>query len=341
MGPRTTGGTFMDALERGHIIGVIGSNDASGLPGRWGRGRAGVWAKDCTRQSIWDAFTKRRTYAVTGDRIILDFEIEGTPMGGITRGGSSVDVSVSVTGSHAIDRIELIQDGIVADTYCHSGKWEKHARNNKRFKFFCEAGWGPSNRYVSEQWGDPPAGGYSTQNHWLCNLKVKNGNIADVERCFSVQGQKVSRSGKDYCQWILKPKKRGTTIFPESRQGMVFEIEGNPETGLFFDMEGKKFHITLKELLKKSLLVPFLKETEKNIMNSFGISRTMIENPDIIFHNSRKVKIHRAIPESAYKVEHTFKKIKCGKKRSYFYLRVFQLNGQMAWSSPIWVDKKK
>jgi hypothetical protein len=50
------------------------------------------------------------------------------------------------------------------------------------------------------------------------------------------------------------------------------------------------------------------------------------------------MKIYRAIPFEGYHV-----KFKCIDENlsvgeeNYYYVRVTQLNGQMAWSSPIWV----
>ena len=326
MGPRTSGGTFQDALARGYLIGVIGSNDGAGLPGRWGKGRAGVWAKECTRQAIWDAFRKRRTYAVTGDRIILDFNIEGTPMGSVTEAGSSVDISVSVTGSGAIDRIELLGNGNVVDTYCHSGRWEKNTDKCERFKILSEVGWGPAGKYGFS--------GDTGSQKWKCKLGVEKGNI---ERCFSVPGQKVNECRNDYCEWTLKPKGRDSD---DSKQGVIFEIKGNVETKLSFNIEGEKIDTTVGALLSKSILLPLLKESKERVRRMFGLSEEMVGNPDIFYCNSRKIKIHRAIPESGYKVKHTFKKVQLNKGTNYFHVRVSQLNGQLAWSSPIWVDSR-
>ncbi len=327
MGPRTSGGTFQDALARGYLIGVIGSNDGQGLPGRWGKGRAGVWAEDCTREAIWDALCKRRTYAVTGDRIILDFEIEGAPMGSVTKAGSFVDVSVSVIGSNAIDRIELLKNGNVVDTYCHSGKWEKDADKCERVKVLVEVGWGPSSKYgFFEDTGS---------QEWKCKLRVKKGKIENIERCFSLPGQKVNKCQSNYCEWILKTMGRDSGDW---KQSVIFEIKGNVKTEMLFNIEGEKINTTVRELLNKSILLPLLKESKERIRRMFGLSEEIVGNPDIFYHNARKIKIHQAIPESGYKVKHTFKKVRLNKGRNYFYVRVSQLNGQLAWSSPIWVD---
>jgi len=77
MGPRTTGGTFQDALAAGHHVGVIASNDGAGLPGEWGSGIAGLWATERTRAGVREALSTRRTHGGTGDRIRLWWTLEG------------------------------------------------------------------------------------------------------------------------------------------------------------------------------------------------------------------------------------------------------------------------
>ena len=50
-------------------------------------------------------------------------------------------------------------------------------------------------------------------------------------------------------------------------------------------------------------------------------------------------KIHQAIPDQGYCASMHYRDDDREPGRSFCYLRVSQLNGQMAWSSPIWVDR--
>ena len=47
---------------------------------------------------------------------------------------------------------------------------------------------------------------------------------------------------------------------------------------------------------------------------------------------------HRAVPESLYALTGTYALDAGVGEDSFYYLRVTQENGQMAWSSPIWVS---
>lgn len=121
------------ALRHGHRPAVIASGDthlpllAAPMAAHLYRGRFGshlnvrdcaigcgpvaaVRAARCERHAIWDAVAKRRTYATTGARIILDVQANGHPA------GSEIDIddkpSLSIT-AHAcapVERIDLIRN---------------------------------------------------------------------------------------------------------------------------------------------------------------------------------------------------------------------------------------
>ena len=141
-----------DALDRGYRLGLIGGSDGhDGRPGRsqlyrlpkeedpsaytadyppyCPSGIQGVWADGCTREAIWEAMLARRTYATTGHRPIVRFSINGHPMGSEIdlSNEETCDVSVDVTGTAAIDRIDIIRNGQCWQTVAGASQ-EEHAR---------------------------------------------------------------------------------------------------------------------------------------------------------------------------------------------------------------------
>ena len=332
MGPRASGGTFQDALARGHRIGVIASNDYIGLQGRWGIGRAAVWAEACTREAIWEAILARRTYGVTGDRIELDFRINGQPMGSLLQAAGTVDAEAVVVGSHAIDRIELLHNNRVVATHNHASAIGA-APAPGRFKLRLEAGWGPADRYGFEAKDIP----------WDLRLDVAGGKVTGVERCFNRFGQRIVSQADGHVACHLLTKGRRSQSPGGMTQAVVVEIDGSPATKLRLTVDdvttdGLPRELTVADLLGGHCLIPLVEESEQRVLDTSGLTVEEMVNPDPIFHNARKVKLHQAIPEAAYTASARFDGLELLPGRNAFYVRVSQLNGQLAWSSPIWID---
>lgn len=101
-----------DAWRMGKRLGVIcSSDDHYGQGGLDFEGIAGVFADELSREAIWRAIRARRCYGTTGERILLDFSINGTPMGEEmkARPGEDLQIHVEVHGTDALARIELLR----------------------------------------------------------------------------------------------------------------------------------------------------------------------------------------------------------------------------------------
>jgi hypothetical protein len=112
------------ALAMGHRLGFVGGTDSHyGLANQGsyhvndGNGLACVMATELTRDAIWQALYERRCYATTGDRIVLDFTMNGRPMGS----DMAVDLaevgprtfSVRVAGTYRVDAVEILRNNEV------------------------------------------------------------------------------------------------------------------------------------------------------------------------------------------------------------------------------------
>ncbi len=100
------------ALRKGYKLGFIASSDHISTHVSY----ACVWAKDKTREAIFDAIRARRTYAAT-DRIGLDVRIGEALMGEETNlTGDTVKLSIRAQGTAPITDIEVVRDGKVIET---------------------------------------------------------------------------------------------------------------------------------------------------------------------------------------------------------------------------------
>jgi hypothetical protein len=112
-----------DALAQGWQLGLIASSDDhAGRPGAsdWLRVKQGypgglvaVWAPELKRESVFDALWNRRCYGTTGARIILEFSVDGEPMGGVIRSTAFSEghhqIRVRVLGDEELQAVEILR----------------------------------------------------------------------------------------------------------------------------------------------------------------------------------------------------------------------------------------
>jgi hypothetical protein len=123
--PPSVPASFQDALRLGFQLGVVAGSDAHQAQAdawtgfsfgpdnrRYSRkGITAVLADEISRESIFAALWKRRTYATTGARLRLRVTGNGMPMGSRVRSGPAVKIRVEVAGTAPLDEIVLIRDG--------------------------------------------------------------------------------------------------------------------------------------------------------------------------------------------------------------------------------------
>jgi hypothetical protein len=100
----------VDAWIEGLQLSVIASSDDHrARPGQPQYGLAAVTAPDLTREAIFDGLYNRRTYGTTGAKILLEFSIDGQPMGQQVSISGSPRLSLEAHGTDLIDRVEVMR----------------------------------------------------------------------------------------------------------------------------------------------------------------------------------------------------------------------------------------
>lgn len=109
-----------DALAAGLRFGFIGSTDSHGLDwhhgiARWRNpfraGLAALIGAEPTRTGVLAALRARRSYATSGAKIAVRAELDGAPIGSELIGTSHGELIVEVTGTAAIRKIIVVEDG--------------------------------------------------------------------------------------------------------------------------------------------------------------------------------------------------------------------------------------
>ncbi len=312
---RWTRNTIQYYLAQGHRFGVIASTDDHlGYPGGYREGLAAILAKELTREAIFDALRNRRCYAVTGDRIVLDFQINGQRMGRELPYARKRRIAVAATGWDQIDRVEVLKNNRVIhrdfpmDRVPTAASWKRPVV--VRFEY----GWGP--------W---PALNMTRTCDWDIRIQIEGGRIEAHQTCFQPGPLDEERRDK-----ILERSDRHIRLksFTALRQqiedistkGIVLRVRGGPETTIT---------ISLESPTRVSLTQKFSDLAESNEMLWTG------DFP------KESALLHRLVFEEHYRTEFTVDDVDGpdrGKGADWYYVRVVQANNQLAWSSPIWVE---
>jgi hypothetical protein len=117
------GSPVSQALQMGYQLGFVGGGDSHhGQPAQGitqskfiqldhVNGLTGLWAKDLTRKSVWEALKARRSFATTGARIFVDFRINQQLMGSSITSRGSDECEWKVRGTDKITSVEIVSAG--------------------------------------------------------------------------------------------------------------------------------------------------------------------------------------------------------------------------------------
>jgi hypothetical protein len=117
------------ALRQGVRLGIVSGSDthdsrpANPFPEPGGprlpAGLTGVWAERLDRAALFDAFKQRRCYATTGQRLLLDFRVNGAWMGATALPDPTgrFEFQTEVVATAPIERVELLVNGSLSRTF--------------------------------------------------------------------------------------------------------------------------------------------------------------------------------------------------------------------------------
>jgi len=306
MGPRHQMGTAQHGWSLGNKFGIIGSTDHhNAFPGSYGYGRLAVWAEALTRDAIWEAIARRRTYALTGDNIELEFSLNGYLMGDSCPANPERRLVIQVRGSSTIDYVDILHNNRVIHRECILPP----ETGQQTVKVYLEFGWGED--------PDPTP--------WDIDLEVTGGNLVKVEPHLRGYGPKDTPSDERfaYTRWcqdrpghvsLQTLTRQNPTVHTAATEGLVLEIDGDSNTVIRATINGQQIIQSVHELREGS--------------RSYYLGGFV--SPAICFH--------RAVPENEYTLHFDFLHNQTSNQRDWYYVRVRQKNDQWAWSSPIWVE---
>lgn len=310
MGPRDVNSMAFAGLRAGRRFGFIGSTDHhSAHPGSYGYGRAMVWAPELTRDGIWSAIQQRRTYCVTGDRIMLAVSLDGHPMGSAVDSAGVRRFDIAVRGGSAIDYVELVRNGeVVARTRPGSAPASE-------FDGVVAFGMG---------WGET-----GVDTSWNVELEVHGGRLHAVEPRLhgydSVDPTAPEPERYSFSSWTragensvaLQTRTHGNpTVMTDATQRIALHLTGDATTRVTARINGAQ---TVEHTIGELLDGPRVGLTGGFLSGSYVFER--------------------AEPASSIDVAWTVDDEGTDADEDWYYVRVRQHNEQYAWSSPIWARR--
>lgn len=316
-------------LSHGHQVGFIAASDnhhsqpgytapkGSGLSQRGGLGA--IMAPELSRDAIFDGMKSLRTYATTGDRILLDVALNGSGMGKRIPFAEQRTIRGRVIGTAPIESITLIRNDeeIWQQDYLTIDSGRFNAEETFYLSFDSES--------VPLQRGDNPRG----WRPWRGQLEVVGAEIVTVEPTdfFNADMQQLRRDPENTNIIEFATATRGdssslrlTLTNIKRNASLKLKLAPSKEFGsgppIFrapANLPGSELELALSDLergvLKQSLPFQIYEDT-------VTVRRRITDGRDDV----------------SFEIEDTG-----SIQGDYYFIRVKQVNDAMAWSSPIWV----
>jgi hypothetical protein len=320
-------------LQNGYEVGFIGSSDNhTGRPGYVGAtaqmaGLAAVLAQENTPDVIFDALRDRACYATTGERILLDLSLNDGRMGQRIDDADRRTIRCRVSGTRPIDSVELVKNGeVVYGRNYLSPKLSEKPGVQVLFEASSAVFSGYRSPRPARTWrGTVQVRGArlaSFEKPWFhnpvvgsFNMDLDPGDSQTVRFGFSTRGR---AKGVLLRLAELTPDSRIVVTTEGSREAGSTGVPGDVPTGETHLLPAVDLSVRLQDLLEGPVVV------EQSVGR----------------HTDRVVV--QLVPDDA-PLDQDFEYVDLDDPEpgDYYYLRVRQSDGGMAWSSPIWVGDTK
>ena len=318
-------------LEHGHEVGFTAASDnhlsqpgytapkSGGLSQRGGLGA--LIATEKTRDSLFDAMKNINAYATTGDRVILDFSVNDTPMGKRAPYSSTRTIAGRVIAAWPIAEIFILRNGhsIWHHDYVTAQDDDKVAAGTFKLSFGSDSH--PHHEH------DNPRG----WKHWSGVITVDGAKLVDATGLDFSNTQSQNLSINDDDEIRFSTLSRGD----ESSIDLTL-TDISPDASLTIALnEGREYGGGPPTFRQPQ---PFEAKTITLALRGANGKSTHQHVPmaDYIDH----VRIRRIITDGPRDV--SFEMTDQGTLQGdYYYVRAVLTNDAIAWSSPVWIGGYK
>ena len=311
-------------LENGFRVGFVGASDNhvghpgySGMTNRQMGGLAAVLASENTPDAIFDGLRGRATYATTGERIVLAADLNGAGMGQEQDHAPNRTIRCTVNGTAPVDAIDVIKNGAIVYTKRYLGtdiSGDAHVQVS--FEASTEV---IGRRQVPR--GDRP---------WMGVLRVEGAEIAGFdEPWFWHPATYSARLAGGELQFAMHTRGRSTSLILKLR-GATADTRVVVDMGATTERPGSGGYERTPQRLPANTQVFRLGDLNGEVDRR---EYKVLEHTDAL-----SVQL---VPSSgALDQDFTYTDRDEPAPGDYYYLRVRQMDGAVAWSSPFWVGER-
>ena len=314
-------------LSRGHQVGFVAASDdhlshpgysapnRNSLAQRGGLGA--VLAPERSRDALFDAMKARQTYATTGDRIILDVELNGVGMGQRAPSADIRTVTGRVIGTAPIESITLFkndqaiwwQDYLTDETAGASESVElllSFHSDETPVEFDAPRGW----------------------RHWRGTMVVEGAELEAIEATDFIN------PGTQF----LEPEGNGARFSTHTRgdwSSLRITLSNvRPGASIVLDLEEARETGSAPPFVRPPLTIP----GQRVRLRLADMRRGQLERAlPVDGYPDDGITLRRVIRDGHRDVKFSYTDEREPGEGDYYYVRVRQANDAMAWSSPIWV----
>ncbi len=315
-------------LRNGFKVGFLGASDNhnghpgySGVGNRQQGGLAAVVASENTPDAIFDALRGRQVYATTGERILLDVRLNGALMGTVAEASPTRRIRAAVHGTAPIDTVDVIKNGrLIYQKRYLSGELSKAQTVQVKFE---------SGTEVFAERANPRG-----SRTWRGKLRVEGARLTELRPPAFLHPDtfRIRRDPADPNQAFFRLNTRGRG------KALLLQLEGvTRSTKIGIELEPTREEPPSPGAPDRPLAdLPGaqLDFTLGALSDGLGAETfTVVRNTDSI--QVQLISADRPLDQ-----EFVYTDRDDPRPGDYYYLRAVQVDGAMAWSSPIWVGEK-
>jgi hypothetical protein len=314
-------------LKRGHQVGFVAASDdhlshpGYATPTNRGLadsgGLAAVWATEKTTDAVFAALRNRQTYATTGERIIVDFKLNGTPMGQRLEYTPERKLQVHVIGTGPLDSVTIVKNG--RDLWSQDLASVEPTSSQRYAMLTFASDSDPIIRDSPRAWRE-----------WAGTIRVEGAKLAKlVSHSFiNPRSERIEPVAGDANGLRFAALTRG------SQKSLLLELsDAGREAAIAVSLEPTVERYSTPSPLRQPAEIPGTKFKLRMSQAEVGSATERIP----VGRYTDSVSLRLIKPDVPLDAEIEYADSNSPEHGDYYYVRVRQLNGTMAWSSPIWV----